>query len=63
MEPRIGIALQASASALWIELERDGGPAMDRLLQQVREDVLDGRCSAVVSGSSDLVDLLFCSIG
>ena len=57
------IALQASASALWIELERDGGPAMDRLLQQVREDVLDGRYSAVVSGSSDLVDLLFCSIG
>lgn len=36
---------------------------MDRLLQQVREDVLDGRYSAVVSGSSDLVDLLFCSIG
>ena len=63
MEPRIGIALQASASALWIELERDGGPAMDRLLQQVREDVLDGRYSAVVSGSSELVDLLFCSIG
>ena len=57
------IALQASASAIWIELERDGGPAMDRLLQQVREDVLDGRYSAVVSGSAELVDLLFCSIG
>ena len=57
------IALQASASAIWIELERDGGPAMDRLLQQVREDVLDGRYSAVVSGSSDLVELLFCSLG
>jgi hypothetical protein len=26
------IALQASASAVWIELEQDGGPAMDRLL-------------------------------
>ena len=57
------IALQASASAIWIELERDGGPAMDRLLQQVRDDVLDGRYSAVVSGSSELVELLFCSLG
>jgi DNA-binding MarR family transcriptional regulator len=57
------IALQAAASAVWIELDHDGGPAMDRLLRQVREDVLDGRYSAVVSGSKELVDLLFCSIG
>ncbi|NUT01506.1 MAG: winged helix-turn-helix transcriptional regulator [Sphingomonas sp.] len=57
------IALQASASAVWIELDRDGGPAMDRLLQQVRGDVFDGRYSAVVSASNELVDLLFCSIG
>ena len=57
------IALQASASAIWIELDQDGGPAMDRLLHQVRGDVMDGRYSAVVSASKDLVDLLFCSIG
>jgi DNA-binding MarR family transcriptional regulator len=57
------IALQASASAVWIELEQDGGPAMDRLLQQVRGDVMDGRYAAVVSASNELVDLLFCSIG
>jgi DNA-binding MarR family transcriptional regulator len=57
------IALQAAASTVWIELDHDGGPAMDRLLRQVREDVLDGRYSAVVSGSKELVDLLFCSIG
>lgn len=57
------IALQASASAIWIELEQDGGPAMDRLLQQVSRDAFDGRYSAVVSASGDLVDLLFCQIG
>ena len=57
------IALQAAASAVWIELDHDGGPAMDRLLRQVREDVLDGRYSAVVSASNALVDLLFCSVG
>jgi DNA-binding MarR family transcriptional regulator len=56
-------SLQASASAVWIELDHDGGPAMDRLLRQVREDVLDGRYSAVVSASNELVDLLFCSVG
>ena len=30
------IALQAAASAVWIELDHDGRPAMDRLLRQVR---------------------------
>ena len=57
------IALQAAASAVWIELDHDGGPAMDRLLHQVSSDVLDGRYSAVVAASNDLVDLLFCQIG
>lgn len=53
------IALQASASALWIELERDGGAAMDRLLDQVDSDALDGRYAAVVAAPRDLVDPLF----
>ena len=57
------IALQAAATAVWIELDHDGGPAMDRLLHQVSSDVLDGRYSAVVAASNDLVDLLFCQIG
>ena len=57
------IALQASASAVWIELEHDGGPAMDRLLHQISNDVADGRYAAVVSGKKDLVDLLFSQIG
>lgn len=57
------IALQAAASAVWIELDHDGGPAMDRLLHQVSSDVLDGRYSAVVAASNDLVDLLLRQIG
>lgn len=57
------IALQAAASAVWIELDHDGGPAMDRLLHQVSNDVLDGRYSAVVAASNDLVDLLLRQIG
>jgi DNA-binding MarR family transcriptional regulator len=57
------IALQASATAVWIELERDSGPAMDRLLAQVNGDVSDGRYSAVVAAPTSLVDLLFMQVG
>ena len=57
------IALQASASAVWVELTRDGGPAMDRLLQQVCSDATDGRYPAVVAAPRELVDLLFSRIG
>lgn len=53
------IRLQASASALWVELERDGGAAMDRLLDQMSGDVADGRYAAVVAAPTDLVDLVF----
>ena len=57
------IALQASAAAVWIELERDSGPAMDRLLAQVNGDASDGRYSAVVAAPTSLVDLLFMQVG
>src|SRR5215211_1288389 len=56
------IRLQASASALWIELERDGGAAMDRLLDQVSGDVADGRYAAVVAAPGELVDVLFARV-
>jgi len=57
------IGLQASATAVWIELERDSGPAMDRLLAQVNGDASDGRYSAVVAAPTSLVDLLFMQVG
>jgi DNA-binding MarR family transcriptional regulator len=53
------IALQASASALWVELDRDGGPAMDRLLDQVGRDSVEHRYGVVVAAPADLVDPVF----
>ena len=56
------IGLQASASAVWVELERDGGAAMDRLLDQVSGDVADGRYTAVVAAPSEILDLVFARV-
>ena len=53
------IQLQASAAALWVELDADGGERMDDLLDQVGKDVADGRYGAVVSASRDLIDTVF----
>src|SRR3990170_3952562 len=49
---------QISASALWIELDGDGGPPMDRLLDRLNGDARAGRYSAVVAGPLALVDVL-----
>jgi DNA-binding MarR family transcriptional regulator len=50
------IELQATASALWIELDRDAGAPADALLKHVARDVADGRYPAVVSATADLID-------
>lgn len=52
------IQLQPAISALWVELERDSGPSMDRLLAQVNGDARDGRYSAVVAAPGAVVDPL-----
>jgi len=52
------IEQQAAASALWVELDGDGGEAADRLLDQVAADVLAGRYSAVVAAPAALADRL-----
>ena len=49
---------QAAASALWIELEDDPGPATDSLLDHVAADVSNGRYSAVVAAPAAIVDRL-----
>ena len=54
---------QISATALWIELDSDGGVAMDQLLAHVSRDVTDGRYAAVVSATGDLVDPIAASLG
>jgi hypothetical protein len=47
---------QIAASAIWVELDRDCGGAMDDLLNRISRDVTDGRYAAIVSASAGLLD-------
>ena len=49
---------QISASALWVELEADGGAPMDRLLDRVNRDAGDGRYAAIVAAPAGLIDAI-----
>lgn len=55
--------MQASASALWLELDSDGGGPMDELLTRISSDVAAGRYAAVVSATSTLLDPLTARLG
>jgi DNA-binding MarR family transcriptional regulator len=50
------LAAQASASALWLELDADQGAPLDLLLQRVDAEAGIGRFPAVISATSALVD-------
>ena len=50
------IALQGAASAVWVELEEDGGEEMDELLRLVSRDAVDERYAAVVAVARPLID-------
>jgi hypothetical protein len=52
------IERQAAASALWIEIEADGGLAMERLLESAAARSADGRYAAIVAAPASLVDRL-----
>ena len=54
---------QVSASALWVELEADGGTPMDRLLEQVKRDSGEGRYAAIVAAPADLIDAVEARLG
>ena len=47
---------QASASAIWIEVDQDCGPALDRLLDDVDDAVESRRFGAVLSLTSFMID-------
>jgi DNA-binding MarR family transcriptional regulator len=55
-EAKERIERQVATSAVWIELDQDGGAAMDELLATVDRDVAAGRYAAVVSASAALLD-------
>jgi DNA-binding MarR family transcriptional regulator len=50
------IDLQGAASALWIELDRDGGAELDALLDRAELESREGRIPAVISAPVELVD-------
>jgi DNA-binding MarR family transcriptional regulator len=52
------LRLQGAAAAVWVEIDRDCGTAMDELLALVSNDVADGRYAAVVSTTAGLLDPL-----
>jgi hypothetical protein len=56
------IERQASATAVWIELDRDCGGAMDALLAQISKDVSVGRYAAIVCSAAALIDPISASI-
>ena len=57
------IERQAAASALWVELDSDRGPPMDRLLDHVNRDVADGRYPAIVAAPPELIDMIEARVG
>lgn len=57
------IERQAAAAALWIELDGEFGDPLERLLERVSKDIVDGRYSAIVSASAELLDPLAARIG
>ena len=46
------IEQQVTASGLWVELDSDGGQAMDELLTKVSADAADGRYAVISGGPS-----------
>ena len=56
------LAQQASASAVWIELEGAFEQATGELLDAVDQDVADGRYAAIVSATATLIDPVFAHV-
>lgn len=49
---------QARTSAIWIEVDRDCGPELERLLDEVDDGLESGRFGAVLSVTSEMIDIL-----
>ena len=50
------IAIQAAASAIWVEVDEDGGASLDRLLDRIDAEAGSGRFPAIVSAPMSLID-------
>ena len=52
------LTLQASASALWIELDDDRGADLDRLVERANAEAASGRFPAIIAAPAALLDPL-----
>ena len=50
------LSIQAAASALWVEVDSDGGAHLDRLLDRVEAEAAIGRFPAIVAAPAALID-------
>ena len=50
------LSIQGAASALWVEVDSDGGPALDRLLDRIEAEAGSGRFPAIVAAPAALID-------
>ena len=57
------IKLQASATAVWVELDRDCGHEMDELLNQLSHDVSRGIYAGVIAVTPPLLDAVSARVG
>jgi DNA-binding MarR family transcriptional regulator len=55
--------IQGAASAIWVEIDRDGGAELDALLERVELESREGRMPAVVSAPIALIDPISARIG
>ena len=55
--------MQASAAAVWLELERDGGEVLDAVIDQLSNDVRQRRYKGVISAPAALVDIVSARAG
>lgn len=57
------IEVQASATAVWLELDEDRGGPMDALIDRVSADADEGRYAAVIAAPANLLDPLSARVG
>ena len=50
------LSIQAAASAVWVEVDSDGGATLDRLLDRIEAEAASGRFPAVVAAPAALID-------
>ena len=50
------LAQQGRVSAVWVEIDRDCGPALDELLDMIARNAREERCAVVISTTMDMLD-------